>query len=105
MESRDTPGLRGTAIIAGVTETPLSLDTSPDIERRQIESWRRMSAAEKAAIVTGLTRAAYEMTSAGVRQRYPDASPRELFLRVAVIVLGPELACKAYPDAARVTSP
>ena len=93
-------GHAGAAIIAGVTETRLSLDTSPDIERRQVDAWRQMSAAEKAATVTGLTRAAYAMTAAGVRQRYPDASPREHFLRVAVIVLGPELARLAYPDAA-----
>ena len=85
--------------------TPLSLDTPPDVERRQIEAWRSMSPAEKAATVTGLTRAAYAMTQAGVRARFPDASPRERFLRMAVIVLGPELACKAYPDAALVFSP
>ena len=91
-------------MIAGVTEAPLSLDTSPDFERRQIDAWRRMSAADKAATVTGLTRAAVAMTAAGVRQRYPSASPREQFLRVAVIVLGPELARLAYPDAAQVIS-
>jgi hypothetical protein len=85
-----------------VTETPLSLDTSPDVERRQIDAWRQMSPAQKAATVTGLTRAAYEMTAAGVRQRFPEASPREHFLRVAVIVLGLELASKAYPDATQV---
>jgi hypothetical protein len=39
-----------------------------------------------------------------VRQRYPDASSREHFLRVAVIVLGPDLARLAYPDAAGVIS-
>jgi hypothetical protein len=82
----------------------LSLDTSADIERRQVESWRRMSAAEKAAMVTGLTRAACAMAEAGVRQRHPDASPREHFLRLAAILLGPDLACLAYPDAARVIS-
>jgi hypothetical protein len=94
----------GAAIIAGVVQPPLSLDTSPDIERRQIESWRQMSPAQKAALVTGLTRAAWEMTAAGVRQRHPDATPREQFLRVAVITLGPDLACLAYPDAATVVS-
>ena len=94
----------GAAIIAGVVQTPLSLDTSPDIERRQVESWRQMSPAEKASLVTGLTRAAWEMTFAGVRQRHPDAPPREHFLRVAVIVLGPDLARLAYPDAAGVVS-
>lgn len=78
----------------------LSLDTDADIERRQIEAWRRMSPAEKAAIVTGLTRAAFEMAAAGVRHRHPDASPRELFLRLAIVVHGRDLACLAYPDAA-----
>ena len=82
----------------------LSLDTAPDIERRQVDAWRRMSAIEKAAVVTGLTRAAFAMTSAGVRHRYPGASPREHFLRVALVVLGPELARLAYPDAARLIS-
>jgi hypothetical protein len=86
-------------IIIVVNQTPLSLDTSPEVERQQVESWRRMSAVQKAAMVTGLTSAAFAMTWAGVRHRYPDASPREHFLHVAVIVLGPELARRAYPDA------
>lgn len=85
-------------IIAAVDLEPLSLDTSADIEERQVESWRQMSAAHKAAIITGLTRAAYAMASAGVRHRYPGASPREQFLRLAVLVLGHELASLAYPD-------
>jgi hypothetical protein len=87
-----------------VAQTSLSLDTSPDIERRQVESWRQMSAAQKAALGTGLTGAAYAMTSAGVGHRHPGAPPREHFLRVAIIVLGPELARLAYPDAAEVIS-
>lgn len=80
--------------------TPLSLDTPPEIERRQIEAWRRMSAEEKAAIVTGLTQTVYALALAGVRHRHPDASPREQFLRLAVITLGPGLARKAYPEIA-----
>lgn len=89
----------------GVMRAPLSIDTSPDVELRQIDAWRRMSASEKAAVVTGLTRAAFAMTAAGVRHRHPNASPREHFLRMAVIVLGPELALRAYPDAAAVIAP
>jgi hypothetical protein len=85
-----------------VRPSPLSLDTAPEIESRQIDAWRVMPAVEKAALVTGLTRAAFAMTAAGVRHRHPDATPIEQFLRVAVIVLGPELAQKAYPDAAQV---
>jgi hypothetical protein len=84
---------------------PLTLDTSPEIERLQVEAWRRMSPAEKAATITGLTRAAHAMTRAGVRHRYPGGSPRELFLRTAIVTLGSELAVAAYPDAAAFTTP
>ena len=66
----------------------------------QIDGWRRMSVEEKAALITGLTDAAVRMTLAGIRHRYPDASPRELQLRLAVIMLGPELARKAFPEIA-----
>ena len=83
----------------------LSIDTAAEVERGQVQGWRRMSPAEKAAVVTGLTRAAFEMTFAGVRHRHPGASPREVFLRVAAVVLGPELARRAYPDASRFITP
>ncbi len=77
---------------------PLSTDTSPDVELRQIEAWRQMSAADKAAVVTGLTQAVFDLARAGVRHRYPKASPHEQFLRLAVVTLGPELAVLAYPE-------
>ena len=64
----------------------------------QIERWRRMTPDEKAATVTSLTRTAYELARAGVRHRYPTASPREEFLRLALVVLGEDLARKAYPE-------
>jgi hypothetical protein len=79
---------------------PSSLDTAPDIERMQIERWRQMPAAEKAAMVSGLTQAVYDLALAGVRHRHPDASPHEQFLRLAVITLGPDLARRAYPEIA-----
>ena len=82
--------------------TRLALDTPADVERRQVESWREMPAEQKAALITGLTRAACEMAWAGVSQRHPGASPRERFLRVAVILLGADLAARAYPDAITV---
>lgn len=81
---------------------PLTDDTDPAVERMQIEAWRRMTPAEKAAMVTRLTQTAFELARAGVRQRYPSASPREQFLRMAVITLGDELACKAYPEIAEI---
>jgi hypothetical protein len=80
--------------------TRLSLDTPADVERLQIRRRQQMSPAEKAAIVSGLTQAAYELALAGVRQRWPDASPREHFLRLAIVTLGSDLARKAYPEVA-----
>ena len=76
----------------------LNLDTPQDIEHRQIEQWRRMSAAERAGLVSGLTAMAYELALAGVRHRYPTASPREQFLRLAIVTLGRDLARRAYPE-------
>jgi len=81
-----------------VPRVPLSLDTSPEIEHLQIERWRRMSPAEKAALVSGLTQAAYDLALAGIRLRHADESPREHFLRLAVITLGLDLARRAYPE-------
>jgi hypothetical protein len=78
----------------------LAADTAPEFERLQIERWRQMSPAEKAAIVSGLTNAAYAMSLAGVRHRHPAATPHEQFLRLAIITLGLDLAVCAYPEIA-----
>lgn len=90
------------ARIGLVEPAPLSADTSAEIERRQIARWRAASPAEKLAVVSGLTAAAYRLSLAGVRQRYPDATPREHFLRLAIVTLGPDLARLAYPDIERL---
>ena len=71
---------------------PLALDTPPDIERRQVEGWRRMTPADKARTVTALTRAAIDMTAAGIRHRHPDEPPSSHRRRLAEILLGSELA-------------
>lgn len=86
-------------IIPLVSPTPLNLDTAAEIEERQVEAWRRMSPAEKLSLAASMTMAVRELALAGVRQRYPDASPREQFLRLAILTLGKDLAGKVYPDA------
>jgi hypothetical protein len=84
---------------------PLAADTPVDIENRQVEEWRRMSSADKAALVAGLTNATLVLARAGLRHRYPGASDREVFLRLAILTLGPDLAQRAYPDARPLTEP
>jgi hypothetical protein len=96
--ARNEPGGHEAAYNPEVPSFPLSADTAADVERMQVEGWRRMSAAEKAALISGLTQAAYDLALAGVRHRHPDASPREQFLRLALITLGHDLAIRTYPE-------
>jgi len=81
-----------------VPPEPLSHDTTAEIERRQIESWRLMTPAQKLGVSVGMSDAVRRLALAGVRQRYPDASPREEFLRLAIVILGSDLARRAYPE-------
>jgi len=78
----------------------LSADSSPTVERFQIDAWRRMSPVHKVRTVDGLTRTVQVLALAGIRQRYPGASERECFLRLSVLKLGSEATRRLYPDAA-----
>lgn len=71
-------------------------DTSPAAEQVQIDAWRRMTPEQKVAQVFALNRLVHEVAAAGVRDEYPDASEREVFLRVMVRKLGPELVARVY---------
>lgn len=81
----------------------LSSDTTADIEQRQVDAWRRLSSVERLRLVSNTTRAVMELSLAGIRRRHPDASERECFLRLAVILLGIDTARQVYPDAAHLT--
>jgi len=78
----------------------LSDDTTAAAEDLQVRRWREMTADEKSVLITGLSQTAAAMAVAGIRHRHPSASEREIFLRYAILTLGVELACRAYPDAA-----
>jgi hypothetical protein len=80
----------------------LSLDTSADVERLQIEAWRRMSPLEKAGIMSQATSDALILALSGIRQRHPGASERECFIRLAALQLGPTLVCQVYADASQI---
>jgi hypothetical protein len=80
----------------------LSADTSPEIEQRQIEYWRRLSPAERLRLVSDMSRAVMDLSLAGVRRRYPHASERECFLRAVAIRLGADTVKRIYPDAAHL---
>ena len=62
-----------------------------------------MTHGEKAELVAGLYRATIQILDAGIAARYPHASPRERFLRRAIVTLGRELTVAAYPEASAIT--
>lgn len=83
----------------------LSRDTTAEAERRQVETWRRMSTVEIAQVIDGACEAARALACAGLRERHPGASGRMLVALYAEMTLGPELARKAYPELAAGARP
>ena len=73
-----------------------SRDTSPEAWQVFIELQRQMSPSEKLRRTLDYSDSMRRATAAGLRQRYPQASEREIFLRLAQITLGDELAEKVY---------
>ena len=74
----------------------LNRDTTPEAEVVLIRLWRETPAWRKWELMEDLNRAARELALAGLRCRYPDDSPEALRRRLADLLLGPELAAKAY---------
>lgn len=74
----------------------LSPDTSPEAERVLLELLRQMPPWRKLEMVAQLNQTVRMLAMEGLRQRYPDAPPQELKRRLADLLLGPELAARAY---------
>jgi hypothetical protein len=71
-------------------------DTSPEVERVQIELLRSMPSWRKFQLWNDLNMSVRQLSLTGLRQRFPSASQQELRRRLATILLGPELAARAY---------
>lgn len=74
----------------------MTSDTSPDTMALRVEIWRAMSPAEKAQIVADLSEDVRQLCETGVRQRYPAATDREVFLRVAALRNGRDVSVAFY---------
>lgn len=59
-----------------------------------------MTAERKLLVSLQMSKTVRELALAGVRSRFPNAEPHEQLLRLAVVMLGPELAVAAYPEIA-----
>lgn len=62
------------------TQSP---DTSVEAERILVHRYRMMSPDDKLRMVRQLSRTSQELALAGLRRRYPQASARDLSLRLA----------------------
>lgn len=76
--------------------TSLFSDTSPEAEAVLLDLYRQASGPRKLAIVGELYATARQLMLGGLRERYPHAGETELRRRLADLLLGPELAEKAY---------
>jgi len=75
--------------------TPFS-DTRPEAERVLIDLLRKAPAWRKLEMVGQMNQTVRELALSGLRQRHPNATPEELRRRLADLLLGPELAARAY---------
>ena len=81
---------------------PLFLDTSPRVEARLVEGYRRMSPRAKLERVREITRATQQLALLRLRARYPQATERELQLRLAALWLDGDVLRRVFgwdPDA------
>jgi len=74
----------------------LSPDTSPEVERIQIERLRQMPPWRKMVLMAGMGQTVRTLALAGLRQRHPDDTPTQRQRRLADLLLGPELAARVY---------
>ncbi len=82
-------------------------DTGPEAEQVLIDLLRRASVARKLEMLGQMNAAARELALQGVRARHPNATDAQLRRYLAELLLGPDLAARAYgslpseaPDAA-----
>jgi hypothetical protein len=71
-------------------------DTDPAIEALRIEGFRRMSPAQKFALVGALTKDVRQLSLAGIRSRHPGIDEREAMLRLAALTVDHATLVKAF---------
>jgi hypothetical protein len=76
--------------------TMLFADTTPEAERVLIGLLRQAPANRKVEMLGQMNAAARQLALQGLRVRHPGANEAELRRRLADLLLGPELAARAY---------
>ena len=71
-------------------------DTSPEVEAKLVEIYRKMPTWRKIELVDDANRTARQLALAGLRSRHPGESPERLRRRLLDLVLGEETALAVY---------
>ena len=75
---------------------PQARDTAEAADRKQFEIWRRMSPQERVDLFRSFNESVQELATIGIRMRHPNASEREMFLRLASTRLDRETMIRVY---------
>lgn len=75
---------------------PGASDTSPEVARMMVEIWRRATYEQKLQKVLSIGRSVNELARSYLRTQYPDATPREIELRLAARNLDRETMIKVF---------
>jgi len=71
-------------------------DTDKETEQTYLRLLREIPLWRKAAMVDSLTRACQELAIAGIRMRHPNASEKEVLMRLAALWLDRELMIRVF---------
>lgn len=80
-------------------------DTAREAQIVLTNKLRSMTANQKLDLALAMSRTVRDLAVAGIRQRHPQASHREVLLRLAIVQHGRPLAMAAYPDIADLADP
>jgi len=78
------------------------IDTSPEIERMQIEKLRRMTPEKRLKLALQLIETEKKLLMEGIKKRHPEYKEKEIKLALIRILLGEELFEKVYPWAKKI---
>jgi hypothetical protein len=71
-------------------------DTSPEADEVMFQLWRRATPAQKLRKVFSIGKMVNDLVRGELRRRYPDATPREIELRLASRNLDRETMIRAF---------
>jgi hypothetical protein len=77
-------------------EKPLFSDTPLEVEAILLDRYRAMSSFEKFKITFEMMEFVRTLTLQGLRNRFPNASEKELLIRLTTLLHGAELAKEAW---------